>query len=113
MHLLRRPLLALAIAIAALTLAANAAAAIDLTTEEKAKLHKSITALNVTGPPPEWVPQIGAKVPDDVKLLRIPASLKIVQVIRYKYAVQKDTVVLADPLTREIVETISPDDTKP
>lgn len=109
----RKPLSVLATGIAGLTLLANAATAIDLSTEEKHKLYTSITALNLTGPPHDWEPEVGGKVPDDIKLYRIPSTLKIVQVIRYRYAVQNDTVVLADPLTREIVETITADDTKP
>lgn len=108
----RDPISALALSAVFLLWAAGTAAAIDLTAEEKRKLHESITALNLTEPPHEWVPEVGGKVPDDVKLYRIPSTLKIVQVIRYSYAVKADDVVLADPMTREIVEVIGKDDAK-
>lgn len=91
---------------AGVMLAAHAAAAIDLTEEERNTLHESITGLEVAAPPVDWTPEIGGKVPEEVHLLNIPTSVQIVKVIRYRYTVDDDTVVLADPLTREIVAVI-------
>lgn len=92
--------------VAGITLAAHAAAAIDLTEEERRKLHESITGLDVSAPPVEWTPEIDGTVPEEIKLLNVPASLQIVKVIRYRYAVHNDKVILADPLTRKVVAII-------
>jgi hypothetical protein len=94
------------LAAAGITLAAHAAAAIDLSEDERKKLHESITSLSVTTPPVEWTPEIDGTVPEEIHLLNIPASLQIVKVIRYRYTVHNDKVVLADPLTRKIVAVI-------
>lgn len=91
---------------AGVTLAAHAAAAIDLTEEERKTLHESITALSVKTPPVKWTPEINGTVPEEITLLNIPTSLQIVKVIRYRYTVHDDKVVLADPLTRKIVAVI-------
>jgi hypothetical protein len=88
------------------TLAAHAAAAIDLSDDERKKLHESITALTVTTPPVEWTPEVDGTVPEEISLLNIPTSLQIVKVIRYRYTVHNDKVVLADPLTRKVVAVI-------
>lgn len=91
---------------AGVTLASHAAAAIDLTAEERKTLHESITALTITTPPVDWTPKVGETVPEEIPLLNIPASLNIVKVIRYRYTVDGDKVILADPLTREVVAVI-------
>lgn len=87
-------------------LAAQAAAAIDLTEEERRKLHESITGLTVTTPPVKWTPKVDGTVPEEIPLLTIPTSLQMVKVIRYRYTVHEDKVILADPLTRKVVAVI-------
>lgn len=112
MHWFCKPALAAVLAAAGITLAAHAAAAIDLTQEERDKLYDSISGLRLSESPNKWKPEVGGNVPEEVSLYPLPASLQITKVIRYRYAVSDSTVVLADPLTREIVEVIEKKDEK-
>lgn len=99
--------LAAALLASAVEFTAPAAAALDLTPEERAKLHQSIIVMPYLPPPPkDWRPAVGDGVPEAVKLYTVPVSLKIPVVIRYRYAVVENKVVLADPLTRKVVEII-------
>jgi hypothetical protein len=87
--------------------AAQTAAVIDLTPDQRTTVFRSITRERVAvAPPADFRARVGVEVPDSVELLPLPDTVDVPAIRRYRYTVIEDQVVLVDPSTHRVIEII-------
>jgi hypothetical protein len=87
--------------------AAQTAAVIDLTPDQRTTVFRSITRERiVVAPPADFRARVGVEVPDSVELSPLPDTVDVPAIRRYRYTVIEDQVVLVDPSTHRVVEII-------
>jgi hypothetical protein len=87
--------------------AAQTAAVIDLTPDQRTTVFRSVTRERVTvAPPADFRARVGVEVPGTIELRAFPETVDVPAIRRYRYVVIDDQVVLVDPGTHRVVEII-------
>jgi len=87
--------------------AAQTAAVIDLSPDQRTTVYRSITRERIAvAPPADFRARVGVEVPTSVELYPVPEAIDVPAIRRYRYTVIDDQVVLVDPSTHRVVEII-------
>jgi len=87
--------------------AAQTAAVIDLTPDQRTTVFRSMTRERIAvAPPADFRARVGVEVPASVELLPVPETIEVPAIRRYRYTVIENQVVLVDPSTHRVVEII-------
>jgi len=87
--------------------AAQTAATIDLTPDQRTTVYRSVTRERLAvAPPADFRARVGVEVPAAVELHPFPETIDVPAIRRYRYTVIDNQVVLVDPGTHRVIEII-------
>ena len=80
----------------------------EITPDQEKTIYTTVTREQTAAQPqpPDWTPEIGAPVPQQIELYQMPATIDVPTVRSDRYTVVNGRVVIVDPASRQVIRVI-------